>query len=1852
MATPGFASPITFLVHGQLQAPTAARGATGADARTGPVVKASVRVGTARGLGEPLRLQAVPDQDVVVLHLAGGPTLTLHPETARDLLLGQGAQQRSRGAADPDAVAVPSDMAWQGLADAAPSRGPGLVGQVLLAGFEIVAFGRYTGAVADLAATGAVAMADGQVEAGVYSLPDSGPLTALKGSGRRLLQVEPAPGGGPILVLIHGTFVETVSTFGKLWEQHPETVTTLFTHYRRAVYALDHPTLGESPMANAITLVQALPHGARLHLLTHSRGGLVAEVLARVCGQRTLGPDDLAAFGGDNHAKARAELQALLAAVIERDIHVERVVRVACPARGTLLASRRLDAYLSVFKWTLELAGATLSAQVVGFLNAVAERRADPSLIPGLEAMVPGSAVVRWLNQPPNLPDHGQTIAGDLRVVAGDLKADSIGSFLKTLLADAFYWTDNDVVVHTRSMYGGTPRTGGAHFVLDRSGQASHFTYFRNKLTVDAVVAGLTQSQPEGYQRIGPLSWAGTEADGARGATAARAAPAGAARVASHRPAVIVVPGLLGSNLQAGGQRIWLGLRLLSGFERLRYQPGGSDGVLPDGPIGLSYEALLDFLASSHDVQMFAYDWRRPIEEEARRLADLIDAELDARQGSCQPVRLLAHSMGGVVARTMQLERPDVWDRLLSREGGRLVMLGTPNGGSWAPMQCLTGDDTFGNALTAVGLPFRDQEARQIMAQFPGFLQLQAGLTDPALALDRQETWQKLAQDDMEQLRQRSWWHRDWLQAGASDDQLAVYHWGIPTQDVLDKARLLRTRLDEQCSALRPAFSQGRVLLVVGQSKFTPDGFEVREGEGFVYLNAVDGGDGRVPLSRAQLPDVPTWQLACDHGSMPAAKNAFPAFEELLLHGETTRLPRLAAATRGGAPAVVQHERSRPSRAQHPSEPAGAEDSVFMAGAAGAAPRNVPALDAPLRVTVVNGNLSFISTPLFVGHYESLALTGTERVVDRLIGGTMSTALKLQAGLYPDAVGTHLIFTNNRSDPSNPQHVPRPPAAIVAGLGQEGQLTEARLSATVRQAVLGWLHREAERRASDLAAPPVEVAATLIGSGGIGMSAGAAARAIVQGVADANQRVARSNGGWPPVARLVLVEKFLDRATEAWRELQTMASVQGRRILVDPAVAPGSGPLRRPQDSGYRGASYDFIRVTTREAGTLEFALDSRRARTEVRAQTTQADLVSELVRTAASDTNADEDLGRTLFQLLVPAEIEPYLSGTGRLLLELDVKAAAIPWELLDTPADQRAVDDRPWSLRSGLLRKMQLREPMTLGRSDALAEDAVLVIGEPAVDRPGFGALPGALAEAKAVAELLQRDGHVGPDRLQAHYQAKARPIINALLARRWRIIHIAGHGDPGAADDPTSRGGVVLSGKAFLGPSEIAAMRTVPEMVFVNCCHLAAIDPNGTRRDFETGAFAAGVAEQLIRIGVRCVVAAGWAVGDEPAKAFAQAFYGRLLAGANFGAAVAAARDAAHQFGGNTWAAYQCYGDADWVYRTVTGDAQGLSAPLDDTYSGIASPLGLTLALEELAVGSKWESSPMAGQLAHIGFLEGRHAQQWGSIGAVAEAFGVACHEAGAFDKAIEWYGRALRCNDGSASIKVNEQLGNLLARVAFETLRDKGEGRTQQDVGAAREQVMQALRLLQSLAGVQPTAERFTLIASAWKRLAMIARLAGEAEIERNCIQAMDEPLRQAEALANGSGDPAWRYAALGRVAAAVRLRPLEAANQAMVTERLQALTVQLDSCAVDAPDFWTLAGRIELDLQAQLLGNADALGPRDLAARFADLHDRAPACSEWRSVADELEFALGASPGQPAPAPAVAELLAQVRSYVD
>ena len=599
---------ITFVVPGQPVAP-GTRGAlrTGSEPPTGKgAVKHSVRVAARRGEGADVRVTATPGEDVVVLHIDNGPTLVLHPENARDLILAQRDAAASRRGAptastlDADEVRVPPQFQWRVVEQTAPTRGGvtrSRLGDVLLKGVEVItdaakefATDFVAGQAQSLAASALVAGVDAQVDEAVYRLGPNA-LPRLKTNGEKVQTLEAAD-DAPALVLIHGTFSNTSGTFSKLWTQHPGLVARLFTHYGNRVFALDHRTLGASPVANALTLVKALPRHARLHVVTHSRGGLVGEVLAHASSDVSR---DLRVFGGEEYRVHREQLAELIDEARQRHITVERLVRVACPARGTLLASKRLDAYLSILKWSLELGGVPVLPQMVDFLNGVAQYRADPTKIPGLAAQIPDNPLVQWIH------DVKKPIAGDLRVVAGDLAGDSITSWLKTLLADAFYWTDNDLVVQTRSMYGGTPRATSSTFVLDRGGKVSHFAYFGNAHTAGVIVNALTESAPAGFRTIGPRSYAGEDSSGLRARRVGRDAER---TPRPDLPAAIVVPGIFGSHLRDGEGRIWLNWSAPSLLQRLA---SNAPDVKADGLVEEFHGDMCGFLQSTHDVVPFPY---------------------------------------------------------------------------------------------------------------------------------------------------------------------------------------------------------------------------------------------------------------------------------------------------------------------------------------------------------------------------------------------------------------------------------------------------------------------------------------------------------------------------------------------------------------------------------------------------------------------------------------------------------------------------------------------------------------------------------------------------------------------------------------------------------------------------------------------------------------------------------------------------------------------------------------------------------------------------------------------------------------------------------------------------------------------------------------------------------------------------------------------------------------------------------------------------------------------------------------------------------------------------------------------
>ena len=1694
---------------------------------------------------------------------------------------------------------------------------------------------------------------------GLYrlTLDDAPPTFTAIADGRAVL-----PPKQPVLVFLHGTMSNALGSFGELWSQEPgdagriaaEARAALKALYGEHVYAFEHRSLSESPVANALALARHLPADAELHLVSHSRGGLVGELLclgqrdnagqpgrdaiepgllktlfaaeAEAAPQMRLGLLAPAAAGERQAAydEDRERVLALVQVLDAQRTRVSRFVRVACPARGTTLASGRLDRWLSVISL---IAGDGLAGDITDFLLAVVKERTDPRTLPGLEAMMPGSALTRLLQWP------ALVTRADLSAITSDLEPQGRWGKLKLLAVDWFYAGDHDLVVNTGSMAGGLRRPdGGARFRHARGPEVNHFRYFANAESLRWMVSGLSRvdGNDAGFQ---PIALAPQAEPASRAAM--RASRAGAA----NKPAAIVVPGTMGSALRVGGQRVWLNY-----FTLMRGGLGdiGIDavGVEPDSLLDDFYGPLLSHLSQTHAVYPVAYDWRRSVREAAKLLTAQLETVLIDAEKNRQPVRIVAHSMGGLVARAMIADGgagAAAWRRMIALPQSRLLMLGTPNRGSYEAVRWLTGFNPTEGKLTLLDLTRGANGIIDIVRRYPGLAELlpfdtlagERDFADPAL-------WQAL---------------RAQLQAGFPPAEAAALSPARGTWQLLQHA----------------AIDPEHMLYVAGEQPATVIDYAVQddaiEGSGKPQLQfiATPDGDGTVPWASGRLDGVPAYRAPdTAHDDLCANTDdprIFRGYVELLQSGRTDQLPTLAAAGSRAGLAADDHARRfalppEPAPDSLPDE-ATLQHSGFGARSLRAAPVAAPgSADAALKITLRNGDLKFVGETLMVGHYSATRLTGTERVVDALVGGAMHESL--QAGLYPEAPGTQQIFRNRRPDPINPKALPRPQAVVVAGLGEEGKLKVSDLVMSVRQAVIAYAQRRLETE--DGADQPFELAATLIGSGGTGMSAGSAAQAIAMGVREANRRLAACQGGggaaaggkgWPRVSHLHLVELYLERAGEAWQGLRVQAESLPGQFELSPRIQFGAGAIRRPIDSTYRGTSYDFISAvagapepvappaTPADADadggaappcpapepTIAYTLDTRRARTEVRAQATQGRLLKELVRTASNEANHDPGIGRALFKLLIPAEMEPFLGGGDEhagndLVIELDDSTAGIPWELLDTqgePAGGGAGTATPWAIRTKLLRKLRSIE-FRKQVHDARADDDILVIGEPLADPALYGPLPGARAEARAVLQLLTGPAGVDAARVRAliaEGDGKGpgnRAVISALLERDYRVVHIAGHGEA------SMHGGVVLSNKTFLGPREIEAMRKVPELVFLNCCHLARDDSRLLQPGFDRSAFAASVAKQLIRIGVRCVIAAGWAVEDAPAELFAARFYQALLAGEPFIAAVAIARREAwsQHRGSNTWAAYQCYGDPDWRWRQRTGDAQAPTGPAVDEFAGIASPVGLCLALENLLTQVKYQDYTPARQVQRIQSLDARFAPHWGGMGAVAEAFGLAYAECGQDDKALAWLVAAVAAPDGSASLRAAEQQANVRVRSATSAAEIDG-----------------AIKLMQQLGAIQPSVERATLLGSAYKRLTLIEAARGRGDASRAALEKAVQAYAQAEQIAVDSAASNPFYPAMNRLAAQARLAIVQRQPIVLDALRLAAIRDALARKALADPDFWSVAGQTELAvLEALAQGRLAGALPAVLAS-FSELHQRVAAPHSWASVYEHGLFLLRA-----------------------
>ena len=179
---------------------------------------------------------------------------------------------------------------------------------------------------------------------------------------------------------------------------------------------------------------------------------------------------------------------------------------------------------------------------------------------------------------------------------------------------------------------------------------------------------------------------------------------------------VVVIPGILGTDLEdQNGRDLWI---LPPELHELVLAPNGVDEAVADRTIrpvsaNFPYAPLVQFLQNSWNVLVFGYDWRKDLHATAINLAE---AATNRFKG--ESFHIVAHSMGGLVARLLRAQFPQL------QRGGRLVMLGTPNHGSFLAVHALTVDVAASAFLQLFGVMVPPGPAMAAARTWPGAYQL------------------------------------------------------------------------------------------------------------------------------------------------------------------------------------------------------------------------------------------------------------------------------------------------------------------------------------------------------------------------------------------------------------------------------------------------------------------------------------------------------------------------------------------------------------------------------------------------------------------------------------------------------------------------------------------------------------------------------------------------------------------------------------------------------------------------------------------------------------------------------------------------------------------------------------------------------------------------------------------------------------------------------------------------------------------------------------------------------------------------------------------------------------------------
>jgi pimeloyl-ACP methyl ester carboxylesterase len=980
---------------------------------------------------------------------------------------------------------------------------------------------------------------------------------------------------------------------------------------------------------------------------------------------------------------------------------------------------------------------------------------------------------------------------------------------------------------------------------------------------------------------------------------------------------VVLLPGIMGSHLavvdpDGDEDHIWVSLwRLVKGdMKRLKLASDGKtntngEAVVATGLIGWYYALALE----TFQAEPFPYDWRLSVCDTADKLAELVRAKLaDGTFDPAKPVHFVAHSMGGLVVRNLVRQHNELWNETK----GRLVMLGTPNAGSFAAIQTLMGKNSLVKNIAAV-LPFQSKaDWFQVINSFPGLYQLcPSKLVNP-------EVYEKTIWDKFPDV--------------AFDGQLLM----IPKfhQDLFD--------------ARETTVDTARMSYIAGVGFETPAGLKSLETGDYDFDSTLEG-DGTVPHKLGLLEGVTTYYVeGTPHGSLPNDHRVLKAVRDILKNGTTSELattkpmiinPRGAKAT----PVInyeLEHLEAVARQIRNDEDPdqaivydaekillrslLGGKDSVDDDLELITLGKKRPPRSVELEMRFVFGDVSAVETPVIVvGQYQNVPPGGAGAAVDRKINGLIGR------GYENNMLGTELghLFFLPLANQANKQTSPKVEAVVVAGMGEFGRFSREDLRYLMMNTTLAILGLGYDTFAT-----------VLVGASIDAFSVERALRSIWLGVSDAVDRL-REDEQLKKLT-LVLVESNESRQKQLVKIIDEingqLAGAKGGKYKFENLEIvlhekEDGAPVEPSRGGGLGRTLATMTRLTIdrtlektdaatgkRERGKFRLSAFTSNAAIPVREIVVNDAIISQLADELrySNSISKQENYGKLLHSILMPEDFQSVIDTDKSLVLVVNREASVVPWEMLCFGGTGRTVSNFGVDLR--VSRQFgSIRANVPSAAPAINKQFKALIIADPAPE-PELQ-LAGARREGVRLKEYFRRLQTEMRDQIDLQFQAcigseecDIVKILNLIFNEEFDIIHFAGHGTYDGEDPSNS--GWVFGRNLILSAHEIFRLRRVPRLVFANACFSSGLPTVESNRQL------AGLAEAFFDRGIENYIGAGWQVSDEHAIRFAQTFYRNSIEnGASLGEALSEARIAVSPHhtknvlpSDSTWGAYQHYGD----------------------------------------------------------------------------------------------------------------------------------------------------------------------------------------------------------------------------------------------------------------------------------------------------------------------------------------------------